>query len=299
MSTPINPQRREEQFHHSTSNGFPIEEPATTTAAAETAPPAEDRHRAQDEVLHQPAVDRYTAQPDGSDSADAWQEPVTRETVMPVRETTAEQPVVQASSRSYGQAAADLGVDRESVVAREKEQFGGIKIGSAFFGWVAAAGIAVLLTSLLTAAGVVLSLTSKTSTADITNQAAAGTGTAKTVGLVGAILLLVVLFVAYYCGGYVAARMARFNGTRQGLAVWLWGIVFAIIIFILVKVAGSKYNILTNLNLPRIPVDEGSLTATAAIAIAAIIIVTLGAALLGGLAGMHFHRKVDRAGLTV
>jgi len=221
--------------------------------------------------------------------------------VPPVREEAAvvENPVPTASSRSYGQAAADLGVDREAVLGREKESFGGVKVGSAFFGWVAAAGIAVLLTSLLTAAGVVLSLTSKTTTTDIANQATAGTGTAKTVGLVGAILLLVVLFVAYYCGGYVAARMARFNGVKQGLAVWLWGIVFAIVIFILVKVAGSKYNILSNLNLPRIPVNEGNPTSATVIAIAAIVIVTLGAALLGGLAGMHFHRKVDRAGLTV
>lgn len=203
------------------------------------------------------------------------------------------------TSRSYGAAAADLGMDRETVVAREKEQFGGMKFGAGFFGWVAAAGIAVILTSLLTAAGVALTLGSKTTTTDIANQAAAGTGTAKTIGLVGAILLLVVLFVAYYCGGYVAARMARFNGVKQGLAVWLWGIVFAIVIFILVKVAGSKYNILNNLNLPRIPVDEGSLTTAAIVAIAAVIVVTLGAALLGGLAGMHFHRQVDKAGLTV
>ena len=96
-----------------------------------------------------------------------------------------------------------------------------------------AAGIAVLLLALLSAARVVLSLTSHTSTANLAklaNQAAAGTGTAKTIGLVGAILLLVVLFVAYYCGGYVAGRMARFAGTRQGLAVWLRSILVAGII---------------------------------------------------------------------
>ena len=205
----------------------------------------------------------------------------------------------EPAGRPYGAVVADLGVDRATVVNREKERYGGIKIGSAFFGWLAAAGMAVILTSLLTAAGVVLSLTSKTSTTDITDQAAAGTGAAKTVGLVGAILLLVVLFVAYYCGGYVAARMARFNGIKQGLAVWLCSIAFAIIIFILVQIGGSKYNILNNLNLPRVPVDEGSLTTATLIAIAAIVVVTLAAALLGGLAGMRFHRNVDKAGLAV
>lgn len=204
-----------------------------------------------------------------------------------------------SGARPYGHLAADLGVDRASVKAREEERFGGLKIGSAFFGFMTAAGIAVLLLALLSAAGVVLSLTSDTTTTDITNQAAAATGTAKTIGLIGAILLLVVLFVAYYCGGYVAGRMARFNGTKQGLAVWLWSILFAVVIAVLAKVAGSKYNILSNLNLPRIPVGEGSLTTAAVIAIIAVILVTLGAALLGGKAGMHFHRKVDKAGLAV
>lgn len=213
--------------------------------------------------------------------------------------TTPDVNVPAAGARPYGNVAADLGVDRESVRAREEERFGGLKIGSAFFGFMTAAGIAVLLLALLSAAGVVLSLTSNTTTSDITNQAAAATGTAKTIGLIGAILLLVVLFVAYYCGGYVAGRMARFNGTKQGLAVWLWSILFAIVIAILAKAAGSKYNILSNLNLPRIPVGEGDLTTAAIISIVAVIVVTLGAALLGGKAGMHFHRKVDRAGLAV
>ena len=202
-------------------------------------------------------------------------------------------------ARPYGHIAADVGVDRATVKAREEEHFGGLKVGSAFFGFMTAAGIAVLLLALLSAAGVVLTLTSNTTTKNITDQAAAAaTGTAKTIGLIGAIALLVVLFLAYYCGGYVAGRMARFAGTRQGLGVWLWSVLFAVVIFILVKVAGSKYNILSNLNLPRIPVDEGSLTTAGIIAIIAVVVVSLGAALLGGKAGMHFHRKVDKAGLA-
>src|ERR671932_1436636 len=44
-------------------------------------------------------------------------------------------------------------VDRHSVVSREKERYGGVKIGSAFFGWLTATGTAVILTALLTAAG--------------------------------------------------------------------------------------------------------------------------------------------------
>ena len=204
-----------------------------------------------------------------------------------------------AGARPYEDAATDLGIDRQTVQAREEDRYGGMKFGAAFFGWLSAAGVAAILMSLLAATGVALSLASDTTTADISQQATDGTGAARTVGLVGGIALLVVLFVAYYCGGYVAGRMARFNGTKQGLAVWIWGLVVAAVVAILVAVLGSEYNVLATLNLPRIPVDEGSVTTAGLIAIAAIVVVTLGAALLGGKAGMHFHRKVDKAGLGV
>ena len=128
-------------------------------------------------------------------------------------------------------------------------------------------------------------------------QSQAATGTAQTVGLVGAITLLVVLLFAYYCGGYVAGRMARFNGLRQGFAVWLWGIVIALIIAGIAAIAGAQYDIFAQLNLPRLPVNEGQVTAVGAIAIGAAVLAALIGALLGGLAGMRFHRNVDKAGL--
>jgi len=61
---------------------------------------------------------------------------------------------------------------------------------------------------------------------------------------------------------------------------------------------GSEYNILSQLNLPRIPIDEGTLTTGALIALAAIVLGTLLAANAGGKLGTRFHRKVDRAGLA-
>ena len=182
---------------------------------------------------------------------------------------------------------------RETVVAREKEQFGGIKIGSAFFGWLAATGMAVLLTALVAAAGTAVGLATNT---DVNATVSSGD---QTVGLVGIIVLLGILLVSYYCGGYVAGRMARFNGAKQGFMVWIWAIVAAIVIAILGLVAGQRYNILANLNsFPRIPVNEGQLTTTSIIAAVVVAGVALVGAVLGGLAGMRFHRKVDRAGFT-
>jgi len=184
---------------------------------------------------------------------------------------------------------------RETVAAREKEQFGGIKIGSAFFGWLAATGMAVLLTALVAAAGTAVGLATNTDVNEAVNQASSG----QTVGIAGIIVLLVILFVAYYCGGYVAGRMARFNGAKQGLMVWIWAVIFAVLVAVLAMIAGERFNILASLNsFPRIPVNEGQLTTTGIIAAVVVAAVALIGAVLGGMAGMRFHRKVDRAGFT-
>ncbi|MCO4254005.1 hypothetical protein [Pseudarthrobacter cellobiosi] len=185
--------------------------------------------------------------------------------------------------------------DQQTAVAREKEQFGGIKVGSAFFGWLAATGMAVLLTAFVAAAGTAVGLANNTDVNEAVNQVT----TNGAVGLVGIIVLLVVLFVSYYSGGYVAGRMARFNGARQGFMVWIWALIAAVVIALLGIIAGQQFNVLANLNsFPRIPINEGELTLTSIIAAVVVALVALVGAVLGGLAGMHFHRKVDRAGFT-
>jgi hypothetical protein len=101
-------------------------------------------------------------------------------------------------------------------------------------------------------------------------------------------VLLVILFVAYFCGGYVSGRMARFNGARQGVAVWLWAVLVAVVVAILGVVGGSKYDVLSQLNsFPRIPVNEGDLTTGALLALLAIAVGSLAGAILGGMTGMH------------
>ncbi|MCU1443056.1 MAG: hypothetical protein JWQ59_1206 [Cryobacterium sp.] len=184
---------------------------------------------------------------------------------------------------------------REDVLKREKERFGGVKVGSAFFGWLTATGTAVLLTALVAAAGAAVGLGASGSVDEAANAASQN---AETVGLWGAISLIVIMLIAYYCGGYVAGRMARFDGAKQGVAVWLWAVVIAIVVAIVVAIAGSQFNILANLNgFPRIPIDEGNLTAGSIITAILVALAGLIGAILGGVAGMRYHRKVDRAGL--
>src|SRR4051794_39423277 len=173
----------------------------------------------------------------------------------------------------------------DTMRARQRDRFGGIQWGSDFFGWLCAIGLASILTAILVGAGVALGL----STSDASNST-----TAQQIGLGGGIALLVVLAIAWFCGGYVAGRMARFDGARQGIGVWLWTILAAIIVAALAAIGGSKYDIFQRLNLPRIAVGDNTLTSGGAIAGAAAIIVTLLFAVLGGKAGERYHRRVDR-----
>src|ERR687896_1639718 len=152
------------------------------------------------------------------------------------------------------------------VRARQREEYGGINWGAAFFGWLVAVGMAAILLSLLSAAGAAFGL-SEISESEAEQNA-------ETIGLVGGILLILTLAIAYYCGGYVSGRMSRFDGGRQGFGTWAIGLIVTIVLAVAGAIFGSEYNIFEQLNLPRIPVDEGSLTAGAAIALAAVVILT-------------------------
>ena len=174
------------------------------------------------------------------------------------------------------------------VRARQREEFGGINWGASFFGWLVAIGVGVLLIGLLAAAGTAVGLTTLSE-----NDA---TSNASEIGIGGAIALLVALAIAYYCGGYVAGRMSRFDGARQGIGTWAIGLIVTIVLAVAGAVLGSEYNILEQLNLPALPVGESELAGGGAIALAAVIIGTLLAAIAGGKAGERYHRKVDRAG---
>lgn len=176
-------------------------------------------------------------------------------------------------------------LDRDSVRQREKDAFGGIKLGATFLGWLTAVGAVLVLASLVTAVVTGLGIDDQVSTQNL-----------RDVGIGAAIVLLVILAVAYYLGGYVAGRMSRFNGLRQGLVVWLWGLLIAVVLAVVGMIADDQTNITNRLSLPPIPISSDDVSTAGLIGLAVVLGVTLLAAMAGGLAGMRFHRKVDRAG---
>ena len=182
--------------------------------------------------------------------------------------------------------------ERRTRAARGRLHIG-INWGSAFFGWVAAMGLAVILTAFVAAIGAAVGVTQGTTTVDqaatqIQNQ------DPQTVGLVGIILLAVIAFVSYYGGGYVAARMSRFDGARQGFAVWLCAVIVAVVVAIVAAVAGARFDVLSTLNtFPRLPVDQGNLTGAGIVALVLLLAITLLGAVIGGAGGMRYHRKLE------
>ena len=180
---------------------------------------------------------------------------------------------------------AALAVARE----RQRDAFGGLNWGASFFGWLVAIGVAALLSSILVAAGAAIGVTES----DVT------TAGQDELTLGGGIALLAVLVVAYATGGYVAGRMSRFDGGRQGLGTWAIGLVVMVALALAAVILGDEYNVLEQLNLPSFPLADGeSFASGGALTLAVSIVATVLAAVAGGKLGERYHKRVDRAGFV-
>ena len=171
---------------------------------------------------------------------------------------------------------------------RAREKFGGANFGAAFFGWLVAMGMTALLTGILAVVATAIGYSENITQTEA--QRAAGAVT-----LVIAIVLIAVLLVAYYSGGYVAGRMSRFDGARQGVATWIIGLVVTLIAAALGWAAGDQYNLLDRVNLPRIPIPTDDVTLGGIITGLVVLLGTLLAAMFGGSVGQRYHNRVDRA----
>jgi len=172
----------------------------------------------------------------------------------------------------------------QEMRARQRARFGGVSWGAAFFGWLCAIGLAAILSALLVAAGVAIGWSQIKGPVN---------GTTHTIGLGGGILLVIVLAIAWFCGGYVAGRMSRFDGARQGWAVFVWTVLAVVVIWAFAAIGGHKYDVFDQLNLPRVPTNGNTFTTGGWIALAAAVVVTLFGSIAGGKAGERYHRRVD------
>lgn len=109
------------------------------------------------------------------------------------------------------------------------------------------------------------------------------------------VVIGLVLFVAYFSGGYVAGRLSRFDGGRNGAATVLWGILLSVLLALfgsLLPVLGFVQEFAQASLVPAISglVEAGIMGL--GIVIGALLLEVLGG-FLGGRLGNSYHTRID------
>lgn len=169
---------------------------------------------------------------------------------------------------------ADVGV-REA-----HERFGGIDLPATLCGMLTALAVALLLGGLIGAAIGAIGYQTGLDGAEEELSIA---------GLVGG---LVTLFVAFVVGGWAAARIARYDGVRNGVVTAVWAIVLAALLSALAATLGDKYDVLRNVDLPQF-FSRDALTAGAIVSGVLAAAAMLAGGAVGGRWGERFHRRAD------
>ena len=126
-------------------------------------------------------------------------------------------------------------------------------------------------------------------------------GQLDTAIITGLVIVGIVLFLSYFFGGYVAGRLVRFDGGRNGAATVGWGILLAVLFtvfgFLLAGLLpGPVFELLRGLQ-TGIQSTVGDLTTLgllgAGIIVGALLLVLVGG-FLGGSLGNRYHTRIDR-----
>jgi hypothetical protein len=171
--------------------------------------------------------------------------------------------------------------------ALQRRRFGGANWGAGFFGWLVVLAMTTLLAAVAATAVLGLGTTGEVVPTDLEGTSNGDTAAAA-VGLA-------IVMLAYFCGGYVAGRMSRFDGGRQGLAVWLVGLLLTGAAVGLGLVFGPEVTLPDQADLPAPELTTSAPGITVLAAVAVALVCALVAAVLGGKVGCRYHRKVDDA----
>ena len=169
-------------------------------------------------------------------------------------------------------------VEGDVGVVEAHRRFGGIDLPATLAGMVAALGTAVLLAGLIAGAGTV--------------GYQKGLAGGDELSLGGLIAGLATLLVAFLVGGWVAGRIARYDGGRNGLLTAVWFLVLAAVTSGLGAWLGDKYDVLPSVRLPQwfsADARTGAAVGTGLLA----LLVMLVAGWLGGRWGERYHRRAD------
>jgi hypothetical protein len=168
-----------------------------------------------------------------------------------------------------------------SGIPAARERFGGLDIPAGIVGAVTALASAAILAGLVTAViGTIGSPDNLTRNAEELPTWSLFAGVA-------------VLFVAYLIGGWVAGRMARYDGARNGFATGIWTLLIVGLLAAIGAWIDVEYNGLFHIERPQWLAWDALTWESLVGAGAAILAIFVGGT-IGGMWGERFHRRVDR-----
>lgn len=109
------------------------------------------------------------------------------------------------------------------------------------------------------------------------------------------VVIGLVLFVAYFSGGYVAGRLSRFDGGRNGAATVLWGILLSVLLALFGSILPVLQFVQEFAQASLLPAISGLVEAGIlglVIVIGALLLEVLGG-FLGGRLGNSYHTRID------
>lgn len=116
--------------------------------------------------------------------------------------------------------------------------------------------------------------------------------------ITGLVILAVLIFLAYFFGGYVAGRLARFDGGRNGAMLLLWSFIAVALLVLAGGVFGGflpaglseaiQSNVLSTIG------GLSQLGLVGALVAAGTLLAALLGGILGGRLGSRYHAEIDR-----
>ena len=196
------------------------------------------------------------------------------------------QPDTTADATPYPRGYFEAAEDRED---RLRDMYGGVDWLASFLGFVfalvAGAVFAAIAGVVLGPLGFSLNLTGPLGAAVIT----------------GLVLLGVLIFLTYFFGGYVAGRLARFDGGRNGAMLLVWTLLTGLLLLLAAGVfsgflpggAADAIGGFVDATLAALDNLSSAGVVGIVVAVGTLLLALLGG-LLGGRLGSRYHAEIDR-----
>lgn len=194
----------------------------------------------------------------------------------------------QGDATTYPRGYFEAAEERED---RLRDMYGGVDWLASFLGFVFAL-VAGSLFSLI--AGLVI--------APLGLSLSFSGGQIGAAAITGLVLVAILVFLTYFFGGYVAGRLARFDGGRNGAMLLLWTGVAVLVLalinallsnFLPSNVAQGLDNLVQNNVLSAIG-GLSQLGLVGIVILVAALVVALVGGFLGGRLGARYHAEIDR-----